>query len=85
LRSFAATNEVVVETKTAIYMLEPKSKKDLEDPVVVAKKDAAERWCERASDHNAKHGGKLWEYALISHDKIAQNMTIEGLVAMKVQ
>jgi hypothetical protein len=85
LRSFAATNEVVVETKTAIFMLEPKSKKDLEDSIVVAKKEAAERWCERASAHNSKHGEKPWEYALISHDKIAQNMTIEGLVAMKVQ
>ncbi len=77
--------DFVVETETAIYMLEPKSKRDLEDPIVVAKKESAERWCERASDHNAKHGGKSWEYSLISHDKIALNMTVEGLVASKVQ
>jgi type III restriction enzyme len=77
--------DFVVETEAAIYMLEPKSRKDLEDPIVVAKKDVAEKWCERASDHNAKHGGKPWEYALISHDKIAQNMTIEGLVSLKAQ
>ena len=77
--------DFVVETASAIYMLEPKSKKDLEDTIAVAKKEAAERWCERASDHNAKHAGKSWEYALISHDKIALNMTVEGLVARKVQ
>jgi type III restriction enzyme len=77
--------DFVVETETAILMLEPKSKKDLEDSIVVAKKDAAVRWCEHASDHNSKHGGKPWEYALISHDKIAQNMTIDGLVSLKVR
>lgn len=77
--------DFVVETETGIFMLEPKSKRDLEDPIVVAKKEAAEKWCERASDHNAKHGGKAWEYALISHDKISLNMTLTGLVALKVQ
>lgn len=77
--------DFVVETESAIYMLEPKAKKDLEDPIVIAKKEAAERWCGRASDHNAKHGGKPWEYALISHEKIALNMTIEGLVNLRVQ
>lgn len=76
--------DFVVETDRVIYMLEPKSKKDLEDPIVIAKKEAADKWCDRASDYNAKHGGKSWEYALISHDKIAQNMTIEGLVSLKV-
>lgn len=77
--------DFVVETESAIYMLEPKAKKDLEDPIVIAKKEAAERWCGRASDHNAKHGGKPWQYALISHEKIALNMTIEGLVNLRVQ
>ena len=59
--------------------LEPKSRKELEDPIVVAKKEAAEKWCERASAHNAKHAGKPWKYALIAHDTIAENMTIERL------
>ena len=77
--------DFVVETENTIYMLEPKSKKDLEEPLVIAKKEAAEKWCARATDHNSKHGGKPWEYALISHDKIAQNMTIEGLVSLKVR
>ncbi|MCE2960655.1 MAG: DEAD/DEAH box helicase [Akkermansiaceae bacterium] len=74
--------DFVAETATAIYMLEPKAKKDMEDPNVIAKMEAATRWCERASDHNAKHGGKPWHYALISHEKIKENMTIEGLVGL---
>ena len=77
--------DFVAETETAIYMLEPKAKKDMEDPNVIAKMEAATRWCERASDHNAKHGGKPWRYALISHEKIKENMTIEGLVGLHNQ
>ena len=77
--------DFVAETETAIYMLEPKAKKDMEEPNVIAKMEAATRWCQRASDHNAKHGGKPWRYALISHEKIKENMTIEGLVGLHVQ
>lgn len=77
--------DFVAETETAIYMLEPKAKKDMEDPNVIAKMEAATKWCERASAHNAKHGGKPWHYALISHEKIKENMTIEGLVGLYVQ
>lgn len=77
--------DFVAETETAIYMLEPKAKKDMEDPNVIAKMEAATRWCDRASDHNSKHGGKPWRYALISHEKIKENMTIEGLVGLHNQ
>jgi type III restriction enzyme len=77
--------DFVAETETAIYMLEPKAKKDMEEPSVIAKMEAATRWCERASDHNAKHDGKPWRYALISHEKIKENMTIDGLVELHVQ
>jgi len=50
------------------------------DPEVLAKKEAAEKWCKNASDHTANHGGKPWVYVLISHDRIAENMSIEGLM-----
>ena len=73
--------DFVAETQSVIYMLEPKSKRELEDPIVLAKKEAAEKWCQRASEHNAKHDGKPWKYALIPHDGIAENMTIQGIVA----
>lgn len=73
--------DFAAETEEAIYMLEPKSRKDMEDGEVIAKKDSAVRWCHHASAHAAKHGGKPWKYLLIPHDAIAENMTIKGLAA----
>ncbi len=71
--------DFVAETQTTIYMLEPKAKNEMDDPIVLAKKEKAETWCQHASDYNAKHGGKPWKYALIPHDIIADNKTLEGL------
>ena len=46
---------------------------------MLAKKDAAVKWCSLATDHN-DNGGKPWKYLLIPHDAIADNMTLQGLV-----
>ncbi len=72
--------DFVAETTDTIYMLEPKARNMLDDPEVLAKKQAAIRWCRQASDHTATYGGKRWRYALIPHDVIAENMTLSGLV-----
>ena len=77
--------DFVAETEDAIYMLEPKKKTALQDPDVIAKKEAAEKWCKNASDYTAKHNGKPWVYALIPHDVIAENMSIKGFVPMGIQ
>ena len=77
--------DFVAETKEAIYMLEPKARGDIEDPQVIAKKEAAIRWCENASAHNKANGGKTWKYLLIRHDAIAENMTIDGLAGQFTQ
>jgi type III restriction enzyme len=74
--------DFVAETEDAIYMLEPKAKNQMEDSDVLAKQDAAIKWCEHATAHAATCGGKPWKYALIAHDQIATNMTIAGLVGM---
>lgn len=71
--------DFVAETDKVIYMLEPKAKNEMDDSIVLAKKEVAEKWCERASAHATEHGGKPWKYALIAHDTIADNMTLEGL------
>jgi type III restriction enzyme len=71
--------DFVAETETTIYMLEPKAKNELDDPIVLTKKTVAETWCQNASAYTAKHGGKPWKYALIPHDIIADNMSLEGL------
>ncbi len=71
--------DFVAETENHIFMLEPKIKTALTDPVVTAKREAAEAWCERATAHNLEHGGKPWRYSLIPHDVIADNMSLESL------
>lgn len=73
--------DFVAETDEAIYLLEPKARKDMDDTEVLAKKDAAVRWCRQATQHNLNNGGKPWKYALIPHDAIAENMTLKGLVS----
>ncbi len=60
-------------------MLEPKMRKELDDPIVLAKRDAAMQWCANASAYAAAHVGKSWSYLLIPHDAIAENITIYGL------
>ncbi|HUW36810.1 MAG TPA: DEAD/DEAH box helicase family protein [Rhodocyclaceae bacterium] len=71
--------DFVAETSASIYMLEPKAKNEMEDPVVLAKRDVAVKWCKQASDHAASYGGKPWQYLLIPHDAIAENMTLVAL------
>ena len=71
--------DFVAEVDGAIYMLEPKAANEMEDPVVLAKKEVAVAWCRNASEHSKEHGGKPWTYVLIPHTVIADNMTLKGL------
>ena len=73
--------DFVAETQGTIYMLEPKAKSEMTDDDVIAKKDAAVKWCKQASDHAKTYKGKPWKYLLIPHDAILDNMTIEFLAA----
>lgn len=72
--------DFVAETPDGIYMLEPKAAKDMTNPEVLAKRDAAVEWCRRANNYNLAHGEKGWSYTLIPHSAIAENMTLTGLV-----
>ena len=60
-------------------MLEPKAAGEMDDDEVMAKRDAAVKWCALAAEYSATSGGKPWRYALIPHDAIEDNMTIAGL------
>jgi type III restriction enzyme len=73
--------DFVAETVDCIYMLEAKARNDMHDAEVQAKKDAAVQWCSHATSHALRHGGKAWQYALIPHDMIAENMTLAGLAS----
>ncbi len=57
-----------------------KARNQLASAEVLAKKEAAELWCQRASEHTKKHGGKPWKYALVPHDVVDENMSLEFLV-----
>lgn len=73
--------DFVAETEDMIYMLEPKARNEMDDPMVVAKRAAAVTWCQNASNHAKTYNGKRWIYLLIPHDAIAENMTLKGLAA----
>lgn len=71
--------DFVAETNDGIYMLEAKAANQMNDSEVLAKRDAAVKWCRQASDYADSYGGKKWTYVLIPHDAIAANMTLAGL------
>ncbi len=71
--------DFVAETTEAIFMLEPKASNQMDDPVVLSKKESAVKWCVNASVHAKSHGGKPWRYLLIPHDEIAVNVTLDAL------
>ena len=71
--------DFVAEGRDEIYMLEPKAANEMNDPQVIAKRDAGVKWCVLATDYASTSAGKPWQYALIPHDVISDNMTIRGL------
>ena len=71
----------MAEADTAIYMLEPKARNQMDAPDVLAKKEVAVKWCTHASNFACDVGGKPWRYVLIPHDAISENMTLDGLSA----
>lgn len=73
--------DFVAETVECIYMLEAKARSDMLDAEVQAKQDAAVQWCSHATPHAVSNGGKPWQYLLIPHDVLTENMTIVGLAS----
>lgn len=72
--------DFVAEMDDGIVMLEVKMATQMLEKDVLAKRDVAIQWCGWASDHARTYGGKPWHYALIPHDAIAGNVTIEFLL-----
>ena len=65
--------DFVVETEDSNWLVETKAGKDLKDPEVLAKADAAFEWCKHATDYALQHNGKHWRYVLIPHDEVAES------------
>ena len=68
--------DFVAESEGMIYMVETKARNEMDDQEVLAKKEAAIRWCGQASDYARSYDGKHWEYLLIPHDAVSDNMTL---------
>lgn len=74
--------DFVVETADAIYMVETKAKKDMQDADVLGKKKAAEEYCKNASEFTKSVGGKPWKYVLLAHDTVDRAASFKYLTAL---
>ena len=69
--------DFVVETKDCIYLVETKASKELSHEEVKAKAEAARQYCHLASEYTTQHGGKPWEYLLVSHVDIEPTFSLK--------
>jgi type III restriction enzyme len=69
----------VAETADMVFMLEPKASTQMEDSIVLTKREAAVQWCANATLHAQTYCGKPWRYVLIPHNEITVNVTLEFL------
>lgn len=74
--------DFVVETADAIYMVETKAKKNMQDADVLDKKKAAEEYCKNASEFTKTVGGKPWKYVLLAHDTVDRAASFKYLTAL---
>lgn len=73
--------DFIVETADAIYMCETKAEKDVNDPDVQAKAEAAREFCRRASEFTAKNGGKPWRYVIIPHTLVDRGYSFSYILS----
>ncbi len=71
--------DFLVEDKDTYYLVEVKSRKELDDPIVLAKKDRALKYCVVASAYNIARGYKPFKYLFIPHDEIEVNTSFKIL------
>ncbi|MDO8591009.1 MAG: DEAD/DEAH box helicase family protein [bacterium] len=71
--------DFVAETMDAIFMIEIKAEKDIDDKEVKEKAASGKKYCETATTFNKANGGKTWSYVLIPHTAVALNMSFSGL------
>lgn len=72
--------DFVAETKEAIYMIETKQERDIENEEVLEKAAAALEFCKYATEYMISNGGKPWKYIIIPHNEVLVNMRFNSLV-----
>lgn len=73
--------DFIVETADAIYMCETKAEKDVNDPDVQAKAEAAREFCRRATEFTSQNGGKPWRYIIIPHILVDRAYTFNYILS----
>ena len=73
--------DFVAESEGRILIWEVKAEDEMADPTVLAKANAAAKWCKAATKHAAKNHGKPWSYVLVPDNQILANASLDGLVA----
>jgi len=77
--------DFVVEMDACILLVETKKQGDLQMDAVLAKAQAAVRWCQHASDHAKEVGGKPWKYLLLPHDAMNESMRLADFLRFERQ
>jgi len=75
--------DFVAEAEQTIYMVETKARDAMNDAQVLAKAEAAARWCAQASEYMLANGGKPWVYLLIPHDEINESRQLRDFERFK--
>ena len=73
--------DFIVETDNKMLLVEIKAEKDVNDSGVQNKASAAKLWCQYASEHALKNGGKAWKYLLIPDIEVLSNATLDALTS----
>ena len=64
-------------------MIETKARDEMQSAEVLAKADAAVKWCGHASAYGASVGAKRWDYLLVPHDQVTEAARIGDLLRFK--
>lgn len=73
--------DFIIETEDTIYMVEPKSSANMLDADVLAKKEAALKYCRYATEFTSQNNGKPWKYLLVPHNEITRTINFDLLIA----
>ncbi len=73
--------DFIVETENEIFMVETKADMEMNSRPVLEKAHAALVYCRAVSEWNREHGGKPWDYALISHEEVRAHFGFDTLIS----
>ncbi|NNB31679.1 DEAD/DEAH box helicase [Pseudomonas fragi] len=77
--------DFVAELDNRILMVETKARVDIASAEVQAKSAAASRWCQHASEHSARVGGKPWGYLVIPHDELSEDKRLSDYLRFEIK